>query len=75
MNPDKLLRMAEQIAVNVTASRDVNVIAERTADHLRRFWDPRMRTQLLAHVDETAPEMADGLRAALALLHQPGRPT
>jgi formate dehydrogenase subunit delta len=27
------------------------------AEHLRSFWDPRMRTQLIAHVDAGAADL------------------
>ena len=70
MNADKLLRMAEQIAVNVTASRDPDIVAERTADHLRRFWDPRMRAQLMAHVDGAQADVSAAVRLAVERLRQ-----
>ena len=49
VSAQKLVRMAEQIAANVTVSDDPAVVAERTADHLNRFWDLRMRDEFLAY--------------------------
>jgi len=65
---DKLLRMAEQIAVNVTASKDPSVIAERLADHLTRFWDPRMRAALTEHLADVDVAASDAVRTAIGKL-------
>lgn len=42
----------------------VDVIAQ----HLRRFWDPRMRKQILAHVEQGGEGMAPEAKAAVARL-------
>ncbi|MCC6470181.1 MAG: formate dehydrogenase subunit delta [Alphaproteobacteria bacterium] len=47
---EKLVRMANQISRFFTSSGETQAIAD-TADHIVKFWDPRMRAQLLAHVD------------------------
>lgn len=49
MNPDKLQRMANDIARNLAALGDGAPAA--IAEHLRQFWTPRMRAELLAMVD------------------------
>lgn len=49
MNPDKLQRMANDIARNLAALGDGAPAA--IAEHLRQFWTPRMRAELLAIVD------------------------
>lgn len=49
MNPDKLQRMANDIARNLAALGDGAPAA--IAEHLRQFWTPRMREELLAMVD------------------------
>ena len=49
MNPDKLQRMANDIARNLAALGDGAPAA--VAEHLRQFWTPRMREELLAMVD------------------------
>ncbi len=49
MSPDKLVYMANQIGkFFISQGRDQAVSG--TADHLRKFWDPRMRTAIIAHV-------------------------
>lgn len=49
MNPDKLIRMANQIAA-FFAHEGAEQGAASVADHLRKFWEPRMRAELLAAV-------------------------
>ena len=48
MSPDKMVRMANQIATFFRSQPGDT--AELVAAHLSDFWDPRMRRQLLAHV-------------------------
>lgn len=43
---EKLLAMAEQISDNMRFTEDAQQVAEKIADHLNRFWDPRMRQTL-----------------------------
>ena len=50
MSPDKLVYMANQIAM-FFASQPREDQAARVADHMRDFWDPRMRAQLFEIVD------------------------
>lgn len=49
-----LLRMANQIAANLSHEPDP---ARATADHIRMFWDPRMKDMIRAY-------RGDGLSAA-----------
>jgi FdhD protein len=44
MNPDHLIRMANQIGAFFEAMPDREQAVKDVADHLRRTWDPRMRT-------------------------------
>ena len=47
MNLDRLHYMANQIAREFAAQGEAVAVAA-TADHLRLFWDPRMKTQIVA---------------------------
>ncbi|SDX33548.1 formate dehydrogenase subunit delta [Roseicitreum antarcticum] len=53
MQPDKMVRMANQIATffQTQPSQDPasDDRAERVAAHINDFWEPRMRMQLLTH--------------------------
>jgi len=46
---DKLIYMANQISKFFESQGRETAIAG-TADHIRKFWDPRMRSQIVAHV-------------------------
>ncbi len=56
MNPAKLGKMANEIAAFFDADPDRVVAMEGFVGHLRRFWDPRMRRELLAWVDQGGGE-------------------
>ncbi len=47
MDLERLSYMANQIARNFAAQGEEAAIAA-TAEHIRLFWDPRMRAQILA---------------------------
>jgi formate dehydrogenase subunit delta len=47
---DKLVYMANQIA-KFFANEGEEKAAAGTADHIARFWDPRMRGLIIAHLD------------------------
>jgi formate dehydrogenase subunit delta len=38
------------------------------AEHIRKFWDPRMRTKILAHLDAGGAGLDPDVREALATL-------
>jgi formate dehydrogenase subunit delta len=52
MDPQHLVHMANQIGTFFQAEPDRTLALDGIAGHLKRFWDPRMRTQLLAWLDE-----------------------
>ena len=45
MDADRLRYMAEQIARNFAAQGEEGAVSA-TADHIRRFWDPRMKAAI-----------------------------
>ncbi|MBM3516337.1 MAG: formate dehydrogenase subunit delta [Alphaproteobacteria bacterium] len=49
MTPERLAYMANQIATFFRSRPEAEAVAG-TEDHLLKFWDPRMRAELLAHV-------------------------
>ncbi|HEX4358011.1 MAG TPA: formate dehydrogenase subunit delta [Pseudonocardia sp.] len=64
-----VLRMAGEIAVQFE-HRPVAEAAGQMAEHIRQFWDPRMRRALLAAVDAGA-DVAPAVVAAAGLLRPP----
>lgn len=71
MKTEKLVRMVNQIA-GFFAHEGPERGAASVADHLQKFWDPRMRAELAAAV---ADGSAQGLAPmALAAVRSLGRP-
>ncbi|MFD0987861.1 formate dehydrogenase subunit delta [Methyloligella solikamskensis] len=56
---DRLVYMANQIKDYFKYQRDADP-AEEIADHLRLFWDPRMRRQIIKHFEKTGGEGLEG---------------
>jgi formate dehydrogenase subunit delta len=66
MSPDHLIYMANQIGKFFeTQGRDKAVPG--IADHIHKFWDPRMRSKIFAHLDAGGGLDPD-VRAALTSL-------
>ena len=51
MQPDHLIRMANQIGGFFEAMPDRAEATMDLAQHIKKFWAPRMRQALLGHVD------------------------
>lgn len=51
MNQDNLVRMANQIGTFFESMPDRQEALDGIATHLRKFWAPTMRRDLLAQVD------------------------
>jgi len=49
MQEERLVKMANQIADFFRLKPEEQAIAG-AADHIRKFWDPRMRTQMADHL-------------------------
>jgi formate dehydrogenase subunit delta len=64
---EKLVMMANQIAKNVAIQGESRAVAV-TADHIARFWDPRMRAAILAHLAAGGAGLDPLARAAIERL-------
>jgi formate dehydrogenase subunit delta len=64
----KLVMMANQIGT-FFASQGPDQAVSGTADHIRKFWDPRMRKAIFAHLDAGGEGLAPNVRAAIEKLH------
>jgi formate dehydrogenase subunit delta len=53
MHIDNLVHMANRIGEFFQSVPDRDEAARETAQHLRKFWEPRMRRMLLEHLDRT----------------------
>jgi formate dehydrogenase subunit delta len=67
MDNQHLIVMANQIGTFFASMPDRDEALAGVADHIRRFWEPRMRRALLAALDEpdAAASMAPLVRDAL----------
>lgn len=67
MDAHKLVNMANGIASYFESEPDRAVALESIAGHLKRFWNPRMRRELLRWQDEHQGEgLRDSVRDAIA---------
>ncbi|MDF1482249.1 formate dehydrogenase subunit delta [Extensimonas sp. H3M7-6] len=75
MDIHHLLRMANQIGTFFEAMPARDQALQEVAQHLRKFWEPRMRRELLAHLDAGGagllPIVAEALCAHRALVEPP----
>lgn len=67
MSAERLVSMANQIARFFEGQPGENP-AELTANHLKSFWDPRMRAGLLQHVQAGGEGLTPIAASAAALL-------
>ncbi|KGI79015.1 formate dehydrogenase subunit delta [Oleiagrimonas soli] len=51
MNIEHLTTMVNDISHYFAAEPDHDAAVQGIADHLRKFWDPVMRKQILAHLE------------------------
>ena len=51
MHTEPLVKMANQIGTFFDSMPDRSEALEGIAQHIRKFWVPRMRQRFLAHVD------------------------
>jgi formate dehydrogenase subunit delta len=68
--PEKLIRMANQIAT-FFMSQPEKVRVEGVATHINKFWEPRMRRQLFAHLDHGGEGLMTLVVDASALIKRP----
>jgi formate dehydrogenase subunit delta len=69
MNIDLLIKMANEISAFFAPEADQQQAARDVASHLRRFWEPRMRAQIIAyHEQRQGAGLSDLAQSAVALL-------
>ena len=63
---EHLVRMANQIAINLGAGRDVDATGRLTAEHLRKFWTRDMRAQLAVYARQSGDHLLPAVHRALS---------
>jgi len=66
-NPDILIRMANDIGA-FFAGANPDEAAQSVLNHIRRYWDPRMRAQIVKQYQAGAAGLDGHVRAAIELL-------
>lgn len=69
MSPDKLVTMANQIGKFFAHQGEERAVAA-VADHLVKFWDPRMRREIVAHLEAGGAGLDPVARRAVEKLRQ-----
>ncbi|WP_244815471.1 formate dehydrogenase subunit delta [Caballeronia sp. Lep1P3] len=69
MDVDNLIEMANRIGQFFDSMPDHAEAVDGVADHIRRFWEPRMRSAILTALDnpEASASMEPIVREALGL--------
>lgn len=66
---DKLVYMANQIGA-FFKSQDMDTASARIAEHITKFWDPRMRRAIVAHLDAGGAGLDPAARQAVETLRR-----
>lgn len=70
MNIDLLVKMANEIGDFFAGTTEADAAARDVATHLKRYWEPRMRAQMLKYYEERqGAGLSEIAKAAVALLY------
>ena len=67
MNIERMVEMVNDIANFFASEPDHGVAVAGVANHLKRYWEPRMRKQIVAHVREHGAQGLSELANAAVL--------
>jgi len=68
MNVDHMVKMANEIGAFFASESPPGQAPKDVANHLKRFWDPRMRREIVAHYRLGGAGLSDLALAAIRLL-------
>ena len=66
---ETLIRMANDISDFFNADPDKEIAAKGVINHIKRSWDPRMRSDIIAYLHEDGSELSELARNALSKLN------
>ena len=69
MQPEKLVMMANQIGTFFVSQKEGDAV-DGILNHIEKFWDPRMRAAILAHVQSGGEGLLPPVRLAIERLAQ-----
>jgi formate dehydrogenase subunit delta len=70
MNIEQLTKMVNEISAFFESESGREKAIEDVAGHMKRFWDPRMRREIVAHFAKGGDGLSEVSRAAVAKLAQ-----
>jgi len=70
-SPDRLVYMANQIGRFFTSQGDGKAVPG-IAEHIKKFWDPRMRSAILAHIEKGGAGLDPPVKEAITTLQKAG---
>jgi formate dehydrogenase subunit delta len=70
MSVEHLVQMANEIANFFASDPDHAEAANSVAAHIKRFWDPRMRRQILLHLTEGGADLSPIALAGVGRLRE-----
>lgn len=68
MNAEHLVTMANDIAAFFATEPEHEVAVAGVRNHIQKYWDPRMRRRIAAHLREGGAGLSELARAAVAEL-------
>jgi len=68
MGTSQLITMANEIAAFFNGATEADEASKNVAAHLRRYWDPRMRKQIVEHLAAGGDGLVPTARAAVELI-------
>ena len=68
----RLIYMANQIG-KFFVSEDKNTAVAGIADHIKKYWDPRMRKEIAAHLAAGGEGIDQPVREAIVSLQSPAK--
>ncbi len=70
MNIDLLIKMTNEISEFFAGTADQPQAAAAVANHLRRYWEPRMRAQMLKYYEErNGAGLSELAKSGVAILY------
>jgi formate dehydrogenase subunit delta len=65
MHVDNLVKMANQIGSFFESMPDPVEAREGIANHIKKFWEPRMRRELLGYIDSGGEDLHPAVKEAI----------
>ncbi len=70
MNKSDMIRMANQIATFFNGAGHEQAVKD-TAEHINKFWEPRMRLALFAHLEAGGQDLDQTVKDAAPSIKRP----